>query len=186
MTVGQGEFSAFVAATRPSLRRTALFLTGEHYAADDLVQETLIAVYRRWDQLDAQSAASGYARHAMVRIFISDRRHAHWRRESLRAPSDLPDRPAEATTRDPDPLLNRVLAAVPPRQRATLVLRYYYDRSVTDTAMMLGCTPATVRSQTTRALRTARKVLSWTRDPSNVNSDDCSARLPTRPFPIRS
>ncbi|MGI9092443.1 MAG: sigma-70 family RNA polymerase sigma factor [Mycobacteriales bacterium] len=55
--------------------------------------------------------------------------------------------------------MDLVLAALPPRQRAVLVLRYYQDRSVADTAETLGCTSATVRSQTTRALRTARKVL---------------------------
>jgi len=153
------DFSAFVVSVRPGLRRTAIFLTGEREAADDLVQETLISVYRRWNQLRAPSAAGGYARHTMLRIFISDRRHVRWRRETLRAPTELPEAPVSDSYRDPDLLLNSVLAALPPRQRAVLVLRYYDDRSVTDTAETLGCTPSTVRSQTTRALRTARKVL---------------------------
>jgi len=156
---GQDQFSAFVAAARPGLRRTALFLIGEQHAAEDLVQETLIAVYQRWDQLRAPDAASGYAHHAMFRIFISDRRHVRWRRETLRAPADLPDPPTDGGYHDTDGLLEQVLATLPPRQRAILVLRYYHDQSVADTAKTLGCTSATVRSQTTRALRAARKVL---------------------------
>jgi RNA polymerase sigma-70 factor (sigma-E family) len=159
LAAGQDEFTAFVAASRPSLRRTASFLTGDQHSAEDLVQDTLIAVCRRWDQLRAPAAACGYARHAMVRIYISDHRHARWRRETLCAPSDLPDPPAEDAPRDPEQSLDLVLATLPPRQRAVLVLRYYQDRSVADTAETLGCTSATVRSQTTRALRTARKVL---------------------------
>jgi RNA polymerase sigma factor (sigma-70 family) len=95
----------------------------------------------------------------MVRIYISDRRHVRWRRETLCAPRDLPDAPAQDAPRDPEQSLDLVLATLPPRQRAVLVLRYYQDRSVADTAETLGCTSATVRSQTTRALRTARKVL---------------------------
>jgi RNA polymerase sigma-70 factor (sigma-E family) len=156
--VERDEFTAFVAAVRPALRRTATFLTGEPHDAEDLVQDTLIAVFRRWDQLRDQSTAGGYARRAMVRIFISDRRHVRWHREVLRAPQDLPDRVAGEPS-DADTTLGRILAMLPPRQRAVVVLRFFHDQSVATTAEILGCAPATVRSQSTRALRAARKVL---------------------------
>ena len=152
------DFTTFVADVRPALHRAALLLTGEFHEAEDLVQDTLIAVLGRWDQLLVPSAAPGYARRTMVRTFINDRRHVRWQREILRAPQDLPDRavvPAAAG----DVALASVLADLPPRERAAVVIRYFYDRTVADTAEELGCAPPTVRSQTARALRTMRNRL---------------------------
>ncbi|MFD8564733.1 SigE family RNA polymerase sigma factor [Streptosporangium canum] len=156
----EDEFSRYVKEARPALRRTAFLLSSDWYEADDLVQRTLIALHRRWDSLERRDRIAGYARTVMIRMIISDRRSRRWSREAL--PGVLPE-PAAA----PDPyallgdrlVLMRALAVLGPRQRAAVVLRYWEDRSVEETARVMGSVGSTVRSQTVRALDILRSVL---------------------------
>jgi RNA polymerase sigma-70 factor (sigma-E family) len=156
-----GAFTDFVVKARPGLRRSAYLLCGDWHEADDLTQNALLAVLRRWGDLTWPEAAAGYARAAMYRIFVSDRRHARWRLESTR--SEVPDQPA-AGDNESDQTADRVvllaaLQELSPRQRAAVVLRYMEDLDVTRTAEILQCAPSTIRSQTTRALVTMRLIL---------------------------
>jgi RNA polymerase sigma factor (sigma-70 family) len=92
-----------------------------------------------------------------VRGLIDDSRRP-WRRE--RPHRDLPDRPQDAPgATDEKVTLLAVLAAVPARQRAVLVLRYYEDCDVATTAVLLGCSEGTVKSQTARRLAKLRELL---------------------------
>lgn len=91
----------------------------------------------------------------MYRLYIDNRRHVRWRREVLQA--GVPD--ATAAIADDGniaewSILYATLRELPPRQRAAVVLRYVEDLDVAQTAQILGCAPATVRSQTARALAT--------------------------------
>ncbi|ETK37136.1 SigE family RNA polymerase sigma factor [Microbispora sp. ATCC PTA-5024] len=154
------EFSRYVREARPALRRTAFLLSADWHEADDLVQRTLIALHRRWDTLRQRDKIAGYARTVMLRLIISDRRSHRWSREVLH---DLPPEPDPS----PDPyglvldrlLLMNALAGLGPRQRAAVVLRYWEDRTVEETASALGSEGSTVRSQTVRALASLRASL---------------------------
>ena len=105
-----------------------------------------------------------YTRTIMVRVFVSERRSAWARRVTLFAEHyDLPaahyDLPAAQHDHDARLDVRAALAALPPRQRATLVLRFYCDLPVEVTARELGCTPGTVKSQTAKGLEALRRAL---------------------------
>ncbi|MCT9933221.1 SigE family RNA polymerase sigma factor [Planotetraspora sp. A-T 1434] len=154
------EFARFVKEVRPALRRTAFQLSDDWYEADDLVQRTLMAIHRHWDTIEERDKIAAYARTIMTRLLISDRRSLRWSREIL---NDLPPEPEP--TPDPYALLGDrmvlmdALAGLAPRQRAAVILRYWEDRSVEETARAMGSRSSTVRSQTVRALATLRSAL---------------------------
>lgn len=137
-----------------ALLRTAVLLTGDHHRAEDLVQEALAKVALRWRRL-ADGNPEAYARQIIVRDNIS-----WWRKRRNEVVSDIPrgpDVPDIAAAADRRMLLDRALAALTPRQRAVVVLRYYDDLSERDTAEALGVTVGTVKSQTSLALRRLRE-----------------------------
>jgi len=152
------EYTEYVTARLPSLLRLAMVLCGDWQRADDLVQGTLAKLYLQWGRVRAASHADAYARAVLVREFISERRSGWARRVSLHG--SVPD--SHAATVDHDAVLDlrAAVAALPARQRATLVLRFYCDLTIDQSAEVLGCTPGTVKSQTARALHTVRRALS--------------------------
>jgi RNA polymerase sigma-70 factor (sigma-E family) len=151
------QFTEYMAARLPSLRRLAVVLCDDRQRADDLVQATLVKLYVRWPRVQAAAHPDAYARKVLVREFLQER-HSLWaKRVTLSGQvSDLP-----ADTVDHDVLLDLRAAvdALPARQRATLVLRFYCDLNVDQCAGILGCSPGTVKSQTARALGTVRHTL---------------------------
>ncbi|WP_051830331.1 MULTISPECIES: SigE family RNA polymerase sigma factor [Streptomyces] len=150
-------FTQYVKESRPALRRAAFVLVGDWFEADDLVQRTLIAVYRRWAGLDRRDGLYGYTRTVMVRQFISERRGHRWSRELIQDPLPEPDPAPEDAARVGDRLLLlAALAGLAPRQRSLVFLRYWEDLSIEETARTLGCSQATVRSSTSRTLRILR------------------------------
>jgi RNA polymerase sigma-70 factor (sigma-E family) len=151
------EYVAFASHAHPSLRRTAYLLCGDWHRAEDAAQEVLIRLYRRWPRIERQEGLQPYARRVLVRILIDQSRRP-WRREV--AVDELP----EATTEelgavDDRMVLIAALSRLPPRRRACLVLRYYEELSVRDTANALGCSEGTVKSQTADGLNDLRRVL---------------------------
>lgn len=150
-------FSEFARLARPALLRLALFLTHQQVDAEDLVQETLLLVFLHWRHL-RHAEALAYARRTMYHFFVSQRRHRRWQCETLCQPARMPVQGAPdcITPVDDAAQLGILVAQLPPRQRAVLVLRFVHDRSVADTARALGCRPSTVRSQQARALQALR------------------------------
>jgi RNA polymerase sigma-70 factor (sigma-E family) len=152
----EDDFGEFVAAASLPLLRTARLLTGDWHLGQDLLQLTLAKVYVRWNQVDRWESPLGYARKVMVNTYCTWYRR-RWRYE---LPRDvLPD---AADRRDPaDEVaatdeLARALLALPRRHRAVVILRFYDDLSVDQTAAVLGCPPGTVTSLSARALAKLR------------------------------
>ncbi len=152
----EARFSEFVAARQQALLRTAYLLTSELHSAEDLVQISLAKAYLAWDRLRDPQAVEAYVRKIMVNEHTSWWRRA-WRRNE-RSTETLPESP---TPDDPTGFEQRdamweLVQTLPPKQRATVVLRYYEDMSEAETARVLGCSIGTVKSQTSRAIGTLR------------------------------
>ncbi|GAA2706224.1 SigE family RNA polymerase sigma factor [Micromonospora olivasterospora] len=152
------EFREFVAARSGALLRTAYLLAGDWATAEDLLQTALTKTYLAWKRLGGIEAIEPYARRVMVNTSTS-----WWRRRwhGERPTEVLPERAgADEIERQLDrDVLWRHLRALPSRQRAVLVLRYYEDMSEAQTAALLEISPGTVKSQTSRALATLRRRL---------------------------
>ncbi|MBV9292784.1 MAG: SigE family RNA polymerase sigma factor [Frankiales bacterium] len=152
----EGAFRAFAIARRPALRRSAYLLCGDWHRADDLVQTTLVKLYVAWTRVQGGGPPDAYVQRILVRCFLDERRRP-WRRES---PVEFVDLDAAAERPADDMLdLRSALTRLPRRQRATLLLRFWLDMSVAQTADALGCSEGTVKSQTARALTTLRDLL---------------------------
>jgi RNA polymerase sigma-70 factor (sigma-E family) len=157
------EFTAYVAECAVRMRRTAYMLCGDWQRAEDELQSALVKLYLSWNQVRARGALDAFVRTTLVRGLIDEHRRP-WRRE--RPQATLPDRPAAGPLPVEDRLAVRdALALVPPRQRAVLVLRFYEDCDVAETARLTGCSEGTVKSQTARGLARLRELLLAAADP---------------------
>ena len=163
MSDRESEYVEFVESMGPRLRRTAYLICGDWHRAEDAVQDALCKLYLSWAKVDRSGNPAAYARRVVVNATLDGRRRS-WRREVPTAAlpdQELPGDPATAhAARDE---LATGLAGVPPRQRACLVLRYYEDLSIEQTAEVLGCSAGTVKSQTARGLESLRHNLDQSR-----------------------
>jgi RNA polymerase sigma-70 factor (sigma-E family) len=152
------EFREFVTARSGALLRTAYLLAGDWSTAEDLLQTALTKTYLAWKRLGQIEAVEPYARRVLVNTATSWwRRRWHGERPTEFLPETAaPDRLDEHLDRD---VLWKHVKALPARQRAVLVLRFYEDMSEAQTAAMLDISAGTVKSQTSRALGTLRKRL---------------------------
>ena len=149
-------YREYVAGRMTGWRRTAYLLCGNWHTADDMVSIALVKLFRNWKRVASVDQPDAYVRRILVTTVLNERRRP-WRREQ--PTGDLPDRPAAGSV--PEDVADRqaivaLLAELPPRRRAVLVLRFFCDLSVEETAAQLGCSPGTVKSQTSRALETLR------------------------------
>jgi RNA polymerase sigma-70 factor (sigma-E family) len=153
------QFHRFVATRRAGLVRTATLLTaGDAHLAEDLVQSTLTKLYVAWPAFQRADNPDGYVRRTLVNALVDERRR--WWRRRERSVAELPERVAtETATGVISDGLRAALTELPPRMRAALVFRYFYDLDVADTADALGCSEGTVKSQTARALDRLRTVI---------------------------
>jgi len=152
-------YREFVTSRMDGWRRTAYLLCGDWHTADDLVSTALIQLFRHWPRVSMMDSPDGYARRVLLRALLNERRRP-WRRE--RTAGRVPEELSQASPAPgPDAVDDRLailalLAELPARRRAVLVLRFFCDLSVEQTAEALGCTPGTVKSQTARALEALR------------------------------
>ncbi|MFF2080953.1 SigE family RNA polymerase sigma factor [Kitasatospora sp. NPDC058162] len=151
------EFTEYVASRGGWLRKVAYLLCGDWHRADDLVQETITKLYVHWSKASRADNLDGYARRTLVNTFLAEQRTSWWRR-TVRTAVDA-ESAAAVLDLDASLDLRRALAALPPRQRATVVLRYYCDLSIDRAAEALGCSTGNVKSQSSRALDTLRNTL---------------------------
>lgn len=152
------EFTNLVHARWNELYRTAYLMLGDAAEAEDLVQTALAKTYANWRKVRSLEAAPAYARATLVNTAASWFRKKGWRNER---PTEVLPEVSDATGPDPAARLSVIaaLAALPPRQRAVVVLRYYEDMSVAQVAHALAISEGTVKSQTSEALTKLRAAL---------------------------
>ncbi|MEU6920475.1 MULTISPECIES: SigE family RNA polymerase sigma factor [unclassified Streptomyces] len=153
----EDQYLEFVAERAKALYRSAYVLAaGDAHLAEDLVQETLSRVYVHWKRVARADSPAAYAQTILVRASLTLRRR---RSTGERPTGNMPD----SATAGPDAALRLTLldalGQLPPRDRAVLLLRYWEDRSVEETARMLKLSSSAVRSQGTRALNRVRALL---------------------------
>lgn len=151
------EFTHHFDRCADSMRFTAFLLCGNHHEAEDLVQSAFLKFYLAGPGLAHREGLDAYVRQIVVRTFLAERRRVRWKREKLT--DVLPEVPVAEALSEEKLVLWQALAAVPARQRAVLVLRYWHDLGVEETAAALGCSVGTVKSNTSRGLKALRQRL---------------------------
>ena len=198
-------FAAFVRERGDHHLRVAVLLTGDWHAAEDLVQASLVKLYRAWPRLDTgagqqteagQQTGAGQGGNAgtgagaggypggvdayLRRIMVNTQRswwRARWRRETPAA--QLPEGIQDDDIADRQALgglVRQALAGLPRQQRAVLVLRYCEDLSEAEVAQILGCSPGTVKTHAHRGIVALRAVLGREFGPLEVNETRPSRR----------
>jgi RNA polymerase sigma-70 factor (sigma-E family) len=157
MSIDQ-DFAEFVGARWASLYRLAYLLAASPTGAEDLLQTTLEKAYMNWSRIVRMEHAEAYVRRMLATTMVSSRRRA-WIGE--RPYRELPETAGDSAEM---PVLDRSLlwplvCALPARQRAVIVLRYYEDLTEAQIADVLGCAPGTVKSQSSAAIRALRRAL---------------------------
>jgi RNA polymerase sigma-70 factor (sigma-E family) len=153
VAVDEAGYREYVSHRLDGWRRAAFLLSGDWHTADDLVSTALLRLLRHWRRVSAMEYPDAYVRRMLLRAWLDERRRP-WRRE--RATSVLPERAAPTVDTTNRLAILALLAELPARRRAVLILRYFCDLSVEETADALGCSAGTVKSQTARALDTLR------------------------------
>jgi RNA polymerase sigma-70 factor (sigma-E family) len=153
-------FDEYVRLRGSALVGLARLIAGDRHRGEDLVQEVLTRAYPRWNKILAGGQPDVYLRRMLVNAHLS------WRRKRSSGETadgdarveraDRADISAEAAERD---AVWRLIVRLPPQQRATIVLRFYEDLDDAAIAEILGCSPATVRTHTMRALAALRQRL---------------------------
>jgi RNA polymerase sigma-70 factor (sigma-E family) len=157
MRAEDSEFGEFMAASWARLYRTSYLLTGNRQDAEDLLQTVLARTCVRWHSIRDKHAAEAYVRRGLVREV-----QGIWRRRGREVVTDeVPDagHTGGLTTRADHLALWQEIRKLPPRMRATLVLRYFEDLTEAQTAAMLGCSVGAVKSQTHHAVARLRDAL---------------------------
>jgi RNA polymerase sigma-70 factor (sigma-E family) len=151
------EYVEYFQPRLPQLHRLAVMLCGDADRGDDIVQAAVTTLYTRWRQVRQADNVDAYVRRSVVNAFLSERRR-FWSRVVLT--ETLPDRPA-VTGQPADERLEirAALKKLPPKQQAVLALRFLCDLPVDEVAEIVGCSPGTVKSQTSDGLAKLRKQL---------------------------
>ena len=151
-------FTDYFASRSSAMRGTAFLLCGDWHRAEDIVQTAFVKLYRAWNRVARHEVLDAYARQILIRTFLDETRRGFFHRE--RPTAEDADRVVHDQGGVEDRMvLTRALAKVPPRQRAVLVLRYWEDLSIEETAKALRCTAGTVKSQTARGLEAMRDLV---------------------------
>lgn len=160
-------FAEFAAARWESLFRFAYLVTGSSSEAEDCVQAALAKAYVSWSRIEQLDHPDAYVRKILVNTFLSARRRSRLVRAPIAEALEPQEPSPEAATAERLDVL-AAIAQLPPRQRAVIVLRFYSDASVQETADALGCSVGTVKSQTSDGLRSLRRHLAPDNDTEGI------------------
>ena len=148
-------FDDFVSARLASLVRYATVVTWDPHLAEDITQNVLVRAHPRWGRIGGLDAPEQYLKRMIVNEFLSWRRRRAARSvplESEALAGIMPPAPDPTAPRDDRDAMLRLIAELPPRQRAVIALRFYEDLAVEQIADILGCREVTVRTHLSRAL----------------------------------
>jgi RNA polymerase sigma-70 factor (sigma-E family) len=150
-------FAEYYQGRAERMRGTAYLLCGDWSRAEDLVQSAFTKLYIAWPRVEKRESLDGYLRRIVVRGYLDQRRRGWWHREQ--SSEFLPEQPLPVVDAEDRLVLLAALQQLPPRQRAVIVMRYWADLSIEETAETLKCAPGTVKSQAARGLQTLRDLL---------------------------
>lgn len=160
----EDRFREFAAIQAGPLRRCAYLFCGDWHLAEDLMQTTLVKIYKAWSRVARQEALNNYARTVLLRTWLDEKRRP-WRRSEV-GHADVPEPLDESASPETEAersyargVMHQALLTVPPRQRAAVVLRYFDDLSIAETAKAMGCSEGTVKSQVARGLVNLRTAM---------------------------
>lgn len=149
-------FEQFAAGRLTALLRYATALTCDPDLAQDVVQDVLVRTQQRWSRIGAMDAPAAYVKRMITNEYLSWRRRKAIREVSVgHAGVDVAQADPATDYDERDAMLVRI-AALPPKQRAAVVLRFYDNRTDAEIAEVLGCRPGTVRSHLSHAMTTLR------------------------------
>jgi RNA polymerase sigma-70 factor (sigma-E family) len=166
-------FADYAAGALARLRRIAYLLCQDWHRSEDLTQIALTKLYVHWRRASAADNLDAYVSAILMNAYLSEQRTSWWKRTHIHPDAaELLPAADSAIPASEDALdLRAALRTLAPGRRAIVVLRYYCDYSIDQTAQMLGCSAGTVKSQTSRALAQLRGVL---------NSDSQTSNMPGR------
>ncbi|MGH8794003.1 MAG: SigE family RNA polymerase sigma factor [Stackebrandtia sp.] len=154
----EADYRDYVVARADRMRRFAYLCCGDWHRAEDAVQTAFVKLYGAWSRA-SKSSLDAYTRRILVNTLTDEHRRAWFQRE--RASRTLPERSvsdqSDASVRRLDVM--NALSRLPKRQRASVVLRYWEDLPVEQTAQIMRCSTGTVKSQTAKGLQTLRGLL---------------------------
>ena len=153
----EAEFVEFFHATWPRLYRTALAIAGDPGLAEDALQSAFAKAFASWSRVVAADRPDAYVRQIVVNEILGWRRSNLWRRERPHGDVDARQLAAADGAVVDRITLWEAVQALPLRQRAVIVLRYYEDMSEERIAEVLGCSRGTVKSQASAALANLRR-----------------------------
>jgi RNA polymerase sigma-70 factor (sigma-E family) len=169
----RAEFERFAADHVDALLRGAYLMSGDRGEAEDLVQECLLRLARKWPRVRSMAHQGAYARRVLFNLALDDGR----RRAARRVELQVLEQPHARDAEDPDATaleiradLAQALAELPVRQRAVLVLRYFVDLPEAEVAAILDCPQGTVKSSASRGLERLRQTLD--RSSEQLGKDD--------------
>jgi RNA polymerase sigma-70 factor (sigma-E family) len=150
------EFREFAVASQGHLRRSAYLLCGDWHFAEDLVQIAFDRIYRHWNRVRAADNPGAYARQIVYRCFLDSKK-----KQLDTVPLEyLPEKASPAEPTETRLAVLDALKQLPPRTRAVVVLRYWEDMSVEQTAGILNISQGSVKSMASRGLGLLREPLS--------------------------
>lgn len=162
----RSEFDTFVAENARGLLRCAYLVVWDLPAAEDLVQESLLRVARRWPKVRGMEHPGAYARKVLLNLALEGAPKRHRARHELVSEGSEPvnslgDSPSLSAVHaiEQRSELQEALAQLAPRQRAALVLRYLEDMSEAQAAAVLGCSVGTIKNTTWHALERVRQLM---------------------------
>ncbi|MBC7270084.1 MAG: SigE family RNA polymerase sigma factor [Streptomyces sp.] len=160
------EFDRFVTARWSALLHLARLLTGgDRHRAEDLLQEALVKLWFAWPKV-AEQAPEAYVRRVLARAAARSARRRWWGEHPVEQLPDPPGAADETAAVDERSRLEAMLALLPARQRAAVVLRYYQDLPEQQVAQALGCPVGTARSLTARGVARLRRLLADAVEPA--------------------
>lgn len=152
---GVPEVEEFCHREYARLYGTLRLYCGDVWLAEELSQEALARAVRHWDRVGAMDAPGAWVHRVAINLANSSFRRAAAERRALRKTPhrnrhDDPDGPTAIAVRE-------AVAALPPRQREVVVLRFFHDLPVRDAAQQMRCAEGTVKSLLADAIRSLRE-----------------------------